>query len=89
MDTPIMDTVAEALRDFRPRSQREFVILQIARRFKEDDLLAKYLNAGRDHPKKVLLEAARLAQAKAGETGRPAPAIFFELLSQFRQETPT
>jgi hypothetical protein len=89
MDTPILGRIEQALKDFQPRTQREFVLLQIARRFGDEDILAKYLNEGRDHPKKVLMEAARLAQARAA-AGKPAPAIFFDLLRQIRaEEAPT
>jgi hypothetical protein len=86
MNTPLLDAVAASLMDFAPRTQKEFVLLQIAKRFNEETLLAKYLNIGGRFPKRVLLEAARLAQARAEKAGRPASALFFELLEQFSKE---
>ncbi len=35
MLTPILDRVEGALANFRPRNQKEFVVLQIARRFND------------------------------------------------------
>jgi hypothetical protein len=86
MNTPVLDAMAESLRDFRPRTQREFVLLQIAKKFNDDDLLAKYLKSGGQYPKKVLLEAARLAQQQAEASGREPSALFFEVLERFDKE---
>jgi len=81
--TGILDRVEQSLADFRPRTQREFVALQIARRFNDTARLARYLLVSPQHPKRELLEAARLAQLEAPSD--PA-SKFFELLQQFRKE---
>jgi hypothetical protein len=79
----ILDQVELSLQHFVPRNQKEFVVLQIARRFSDTNSLAKYLLAAPEHPKKLLLEAARLATLEAPS----APSDrFFELLEQFRKE---
>jgi hypothetical protein len=84
--TGILDHVERELRDFRPRTHREFVALQICQRF--DDLLnlVRYLQVCQQHPKRVLLEAARLAMVRGTPDGRPVTELFFELLRQFGQE---
>lgn len=84
--TDILARVDESLRDFRPRNHREFVALQIAQRFKDTDRLARYLNVAREWPKRVLLEAARLAALRHTLNRAPLPALFFELLDEFRKE---
>ena len=84
--TEILERVEFSLANFVPRSQREFVVLQIVRRFNEVDRLAFYLNETRDMPKRLILEAARLAsQRAASEAVRPAP-LFFELVKQFKAQ---
>ena len=85
MTIPILDQVEASLRDFRPRTTREFVALQIARRFNDVDSLAKYLNVSRDTPKRILLEAARLAALRHGLNRSPLPQLFFEVLEEFRK----
>ena len=82
----VLEKVEQSLESFRPRNRKEFVVLQIAQRFSDTGRLAKYLNAAEAHPKNVLLEAARLAGLRAGESGTPAPQIFFDLLDEFRKE---
>jgi hypothetical protein len=76
----ILDTVERSLANFRPKSHRQFVAFNIARRF--DDLyhLAKYLNICEGHPKKVLLEAARLAERHAAGDAETPRDRFFALL---------
>ncbi len=85
----ILGAVEASLKDFRPKTHRQFTVLNIARRFDDLDRLAKYLNVCDRHPKKVLLEAARLAQQQASLEGGRAPDRFFELLSQFASEEAT
>jgi hypothetical protein len=82
----ILERVEHSLRDFRPRTQREFIALQICRRFDDMPVLAKYLHVAQRHPKKELLEAARLATMRAESEGRPARVLFFELLERFAEE---
>jgi hypothetical protein len=86
LTAPILESVEQSLINFRPRSQREFVALQVARRFNDLDRLAKYINAARNVPKKVFLEAARLATKRADETGGPVTTILFELLDKFGEQ---
>jgi hypothetical protein len=83
MDTPILDRVEASLADFVPKTQGEFIAMQLAKRFNDQGRLAKYILASRQHPKRVLLEAARLALKRGDETGQPVTAILFELLEQF------
>ncbi len=83
---PILDIVSESLKDFRPKNQRQFVVLNIARRFNDLFNLARYLNVCERHPKKVLLEAARLAEQQAQAAGNSPVERFFELLSDWARE---
>ena len=86
---PILDAVDHSLKHFRPKTHRQFVLFSIARRFDDLSNLARYLNLSNDHPKKVLLEAARLAEQRALEDGRPAAKWFFDLLEDWhRKEGP-
>jgi hypothetical protein len=84
----ILDAVERSLRDFHPKTHREFVLFNIARKFNDAPSLARYLNAGAGFPKKVLLEAARLAQMRAAERGDVPSDVFFRLLDQWRKERP-
>jgi hypothetical protein len=80
---PILDTVEQSLATFRPKTHRQFIVFNIARRF--DDLynLARYLNVCDAHPKNILLEAARLAERHAAVDGGSAIDRFFALLEQW------
>lgn len=85
---PILDAVEESLRDFHPKNHRQFVVFNIARRFDDLGNLARYLNVCDQHPKKVLLEAARLAESHISERESPVER-FFELLAEWhRREEP-
>ena len=84
--TGILHQVEGSLKDFRPRNQREFVALQIAQRLDDRGRLARYLNVSREHPKRELLEAARLATQRAASSHQRPADLFFELLDQFRKE---
>ena len=86
MTEGILDRVENSLQEFRPRNQREFVALQIARRFQDAQHLARYLNVARSHPKKVLLEAARLAVLRRDLNRTSLPDLFFEVLAEFDRE---
>jgi hypothetical protein len=82
----VLENVEKSLDQFRPRNRKEFVVLQIAQRFDDVGRLARYLNAAAEHPKNVLLEAARLAAKRAEESEQPAALHFFDLLDEFRRE---
>jgi hypothetical protein len=79
----VLDRVDASLQEFRPRNQAEFVALQIARRFHDTHRLARYVLAAKDHPKRVLLEAARLAILRHELNRTPLSDLFFELLAEF------
>jgi hypothetical protein len=83
---PILDTVEHSLREFRPKTHRQFLVFNIARRFDDLPNLAHYLNICDTHPKKVLLEAARLAERYGLQDGRPPAARFFELLDDWSRK---
>ena len=85
----ILEAVEASLADFHPKNQRQFVCYQIAHQLNDTPRLARHLNVGARHPKRVLLEAARLAQRHAAEDGRPAADWYFELLESWggREET--
>ena len=86
---PILDTVEDSLKYFRPKTHRQFVVFHIARRFDDLHNLAHYLNVCDAHPKKMLLEAARLAERSALQDGRPPATRFFALLDDWsRKEGP-
>jgi hypothetical protein len=80
---PILDTIENSLQHFHPKTHRQFVVYNIARRFDDVGRLARYLTVCERHPKKVLLEAARLAQRHATEDGRPPAVWFFDLLDSW------
>jgi hypothetical protein len=82
----ILDAVEASLRDFRPKTHRQFVVFSIATRFNDLSNLARYLNASEGHPKRVLLEAARVAERRAQDGGAHAPDVFFGLLADWRRE---
>ena len=82
----ILDTVEASLANFRPRTHRQFVVFNIARRFNDLSNLARYLNVCDAHPKKVLLEAARLAERHAGVVGASAIDRFFALLEEWARK---
>jgi hypothetical protein len=81
----ILDTVEASLKDFRPKTHRQFVAFNIASRFDDLPNLARYLNVCEDHPKKVLLEAARLAEARSARDGVSRVDAFFALLEEWRR----
>ena len=83
--TDILERVDHSLVDFRPRNGREYVALQISRRFNDMHRLARYLLAARDHPKRVLLEAARQAMLRRDLNRTPPGDLFFEVLTELDQ----
>lgn len=84
----VLDQVEDSLKGFRPRNQAEFVALQIARRFNDLHRLARYLVAAKQHPKKVLLEAAKTARLRHELNRTPIADLFFEVLAE-REEGQT
>jgi hypothetical protein len=83
----ILEQVERSLADFRPRNQREFVALQIARRFDDLKRLPRYLQAAQQHPKHVMLEAARTAVLRHELNRTPTSELFFEILAERAEET--
>ena len=81
--TDILASVENALKDFRPRNGREYVALQIARRFNDVGRLARYLLVAKDHPKRLMLEAARQAMLRRDLNRASSGDLFFEILSEF------
>ena len=83
--TDILDRVDRSLQEFVPRTQREYVALQIARRFSDTHRLGRYILVARDHPKKIMIEAARVASLRHQLNRTPAGDLFFEVLAEFDQ----
>ena len=83
---PILDTVEDSLAHFRPKTHRQFIVLNIARRFDDLPNLARYLNVCDQHPKNILLEAARRAEARALQESTPPKELFFRLLDEWSRE---
>jgi hypothetical protein len=77
----ILDAVEASLADFRPKTHRQFVVFNIATRFNDVANLARYLNIAPRHPKRVLMEAARLAESKGGAPDQVVGAFFALLTS--------
>ena len=83
----ILNEVEASLKDFRPKTPRQFVIVNIATRFNDLPNLARYLNACEHHSRTALLEAARLAEQGSFEDGRsPVEAFFARLANRDREE---
>lgn len=68
--------------DFRPRTQREFVALQLARRFDDLPNLARYLVVAQHHSKRAMLEAAKIARTRHELNRAPMSQLFFEALAE-------
>jgi hypothetical protein len=85
----ILNQIEASLQDFRPQTTREFVALQIAQRFNDRGRLARYLNASRIYPQRVLLDTARVAAqwVEAGRVRAPGEA-FFRILDEAAASTP-
>ena len=78
----ILEQVEASLADFQPRNQREFVALQIARRFDDLQRLPRYLLVAQNHPKRVLLDAAQTAVLRHELNRTPTSELFFEILAE-------
>jgi hypothetical protein len=83
MTDGILDRVSGVLEDFVPRTQREYVALQIARRFHDIHRLGRYIVVARDHPKRIMIEAARVASLRHELNRTPIGDLFFEVLAEF------
>jgi hypothetical protein len=81
----LLDQVDRSLANFRPKNGREYVALQIARRFHDTHRLGRYLLAAQQHPKRVLLEAARQAILRQELNRTSAGDLFFEVLHEFER----
>jgi hypothetical protein len=86
MSNGILERVDSSLASFRPRNQREFVALQIARRFHDTRRLARYVLAAQGHPKRLMLEAARVALLRRNLNRTSLGDLFFEVLNEYDQE---
>lgn len=83
----ILDRVEESLKDFRPKTNRQFVAYNIASRFQDLRNLARYLNLCDRYPKRVMLEAAKLAEDEAKRDSQiNRIERFFELLAKLDGE---
>lgn len=85
----ILEHVETALSGFRPHDQREYVALQLARRFNDLPNLARYLVAAKRHSKQTLLDAAKEARTRHELNRSPISALFFEILVEREQKGPT
>lgn len=82
----ILEQVDTSLNSFRPRNQREYVALQLARRFNDLHNLARYLTVSKRHSKRTLLEAAKTARTRHELNRTPVNDLFFEVLTEWEQE---
>lgn len=74
----ILDTVSDGMAPFRPHTYRQFIVLNICRRFRDLSHLQRYLSLCAEHTSAALLAAARDAEAQDGN-----PIEFF--FEHFRQ----
>ena len=78
----ILDQVEASLAGFRPRTQAEFVALQLARRFDDVHRFPRYLAAARMHAKSTLIDAGRTAMLRHELNRAPVAELFFEVLAE-------
>ncbi len=84
---PILEAVEAGLNQFRPKNHRQFIIFNIARQFEDLPNLGRYLRIAEEHPKRVLLEAVRLAQQRCREEGGAVTEHFFDLLEGWKERS--
>ena len=84
----ILDQTETSLQDFRPKNEREFVALQLARRFDDLPRLPRYLIAAKHHSKRDLLDAAKTARLRAQLNRTPIADLFFEVLAEREEAAP-
>lgn len=82
----ILGQIDASLADFRPRNAREFVALQLARRFKDVQSLPKYLVAAKRFSKRTLLDAAQQARTQHELNRAPIAELFFGILAGLERE---
>jgi len=82
----ILDSTEQSLRDFRPKNEREFVALQLARRFDDLAHLPRYVLAAHRHTKRELLQAAQTARLRHELNRAPLSDLFFEALAEREPE---
>ncbi len=61
---PILDTTGDGMKPFRPHTYRQFIVLNISRRFHDLAHLPRYLPLCTQHTSAELLAAARDAVAQ-------------------------
>lgn len=83
----ILERIDASLADFRPHSPREFVALQLARRFDDLPHLARYLLAAKRHSKRAMLDAALDARRRHELNRAPIAQLFFEILDEREQQS--
>jgi hypothetical protein len=82
----ILEQIDGSLADFRPHTPREFVALQLARRFNDIPNLARYLVVAKRHSKQAMLEAAKAARLRHELNRAPISDLFFEILTEREQQ---
>lgn len=78
----ILQHLDATLADFRPRTPREFVALQLARRFDDLHNLARYLVVAKQHSKRAMLQAANDARVRHQLNRAPIAELFFEIITE-------
>lgn len=81
----ILEQVEASLHNFRPRNQREYTALQLARRFDDVAHLAKYLGVCKRYSRRQMLTAAKTARARHELNRTPISDLFFEVLGEWEQ----
>jgi hypothetical protein len=84
----ILEQLDASLADFRPHTPREYVALQLARRFSDLPNLAKYLAAARRYSRRTLLDAANIARTRHELNRTPISELFFEVLAEREEVQP-
>ena len=75
---PILDAMGDGIEPFRPRTYRQFIVLNISRRFHDLPHLQRYLPLCAEHTSAQLLAAAR----DAATQGENKVEHFFNQLRQ-------
>ena len=83
----ILEQVEASLRNFRPRNQREYTALQLARRFNDLPNLAKYVTAAKRFSRRQMLDAARTARTRHELNRAPVAQLFFEVLGEWEGQS--
>ena len=77
----LLERVEENLKNFRPKTPRQFAAFNVAFRFEDLPHLARYLNACH-HSARTLFETARVAETQSLRGGSDRIAAFFDLLAE-------